>query len=305
MRMKERMMICLMLQMALTCWTIVGQRAVHVREAAAFAENESIFVVEAAITPLPSVEEPPPSDTPAPPTATLPPDDADTMLRVEVIRETAVPPSWTGKRVLIYHTHTWEAYEQVPEAPYKETEKWRTRDNEHNVVAVGEALTASLTALGLTVVHDTTAFEPPNLDDAYERSLDMLEERASAGEQYDLYIDLHRDALSSASTIRRSVVIGGEESARFMVLIGKGTTGGYAEKPDWESNQIIAERITSSLNGQCEGLARDVKIKTGRFNQHVADCCVLIECGVNTNTLEQVLCGVPYLAQAIADALAE
>lgn len=304
--MKERALLCLLLQLAVTCCSIMGQRVLWCREtAAAFAEDAYVFTVEvAADSPVPATpapaETPAPADTPSPAPAT-----ADAMLRVEVIRETAEPPTWAGKRVLIYHTHTWEAYEQVADDPYRETEKWRTKDNAHNVVAVGDALAASLNALGLTVVHDTTAFEPPNLDDAYDRSLAMLQERTAAGERYDLYIDLHRDALSTASTIRRTVNIGGEEVARFMVLVGKGTTGGYAERPDWEANHQMAGRITSSLNGQCDGLARDVKIKTGRFNQHVADCCVLIECGVNINTLRQVLNGVPYLAQAIADALCE
>lgn len=296
-------MFCLLLQLMATCCSmLLGHFLRQPEAAAAYAENEYMFEVETAWdTPAPSAA-PPPAETVGP---TFAPETTDTMLRVEVIRETAPPPAWTGKRVLIYHTHTWEAYEQVADAPYRETEKWRTKDSACNVVAVGEALAASLRALGLEVVHDTTAFEPPNLDDAYQRSLAMLESRQADGERYDLYIDLHRDALSSQSTIRRTVSIGGEEVARFMVLVGKGTTGGYAEKPDWEANYAIAERITSSLNGQCEGLARDIKVKTGRFNQHVSDCCVLIECGVNTNTLQQVLSGVPYLAQAVADALAE
>ena len=89
-----------------------------------------------------------------------------------------------------------------------------------------------------------------------------------------------------------------------MVLIGQGTTGGYAEKPDWLMNKRIADQITASLNTQIDGLARDVKVKTGRFNQHVDDCCVLIECGTNWNTLQEVLNGIPYLAQAIKDAIA-
>lgn len=224
---------------------------------------------------------------------------------VEIIRQEEAAPEYAGKRVLIYHTHTYEAYEQTEDSSYQQTEKWRTTDASHNVVAVGAALSASLEALGLEVTHDVTAFEPPTMDDAYERSLQMLESRIQAGERYDLYIDLHRDAIASTSTIKRTVVIGGEDVARFMVLIGKGTTGGYTEKPNWEANLAIADRITESLNRQCVNLARDVKIKTGRFNQHVADCCVLIECGMNTNTLEEVLAGVPYLAQAIADALTE
>ena len=307
MRMRERAVLCLLLQI-LVSWTFWAIRSNRLQPelTAACAEAEYVFSVEI----IPDTPAPSPAGTPEPAVtlttipSTLPPAE-DTMLRLEVIRETAPPPTWAGKRVLIYHTHTWEAYEQAADAPYRETEKWRTKDNSCNVVAVGSALAASLQSLGLTVVHDTTAFEPPNLEDAYARSLLMLEERAAAGEEYDLYIDLHRDALSASSTIRRTVSIAGTDCARFMVLVGKGTTGGYTVKPDWEANLLIAQRITSSLNGQHDGLARDVKIKTGRFNQHVADRCILIECGVNTNTLQQVLSGIPYLAQAIADALAE
>ena len=226
----------------------------------------------------------------------------DTSLRVEVIRSTEEPPL-TGKRVLIYHTHTWEAFEQVEGNRYEETEKWRSKDASVNMVAVGDALTAALEALGCTVVHDETAFEPPDLSTAYQRSLAMLEERLAAGEGYDLYIDLHRDAVASASTIKRTVNVAGEEIARFMVLVGKGQ--GYDVKPDWQANYAIAEQLTQSMNRQVEGLCRDVKVKTGRFNQHIAPCCVLIECGLNYNTLEQVLAGVPYLAQAISETLAQ
>ncbi len=227
----------------------------------------------------------------------------DGTLHVEVIRADKAETSVNTKRILIYHSHTYEAYEQADDNPYRQIEKWRTADNTHNVVAVGSALATSLRALGVEVVHDTTAFEPPELNDAYARSLGMLEDRQQSGESYDLYIDLHRDALASSSTIKRTVNIAGTEVARIMVLVGKGTTGGYAEKPDWEANLAFADRITESLNRQCTNLARDVKIKTGRFNQHVADCCVLIECGMNWNTLEEVLACVPYLAEAIHDTL--
>ncbi len=231
------------------------------------------------------------------------PQDERTSFVVEVVDQ----EKSTGKvrRVLIYHTHTYEAYEQTADAPYPQTEKWRTTDNEHNVVAVGEALTASLRAAGIQVEHDKTAFEPPNMDDAYSRSLHMLEERLAKGEEYDLYIDLHRDALASTSTIARTVNIAGQDVARFMLLIGKGTTGGYDIKPDWEANLAIANSITLHLNQYHASLARNVKIKTGRFNQHIDDCCILIECGMNTNTLEEVLAGIPYLADAIAQTLLE
>lgn len=263
---------------------------------AVFAEDEQLFSVAAVNTPESSVE------ATAVPTAEPEETGADTSFRVEVIRTTPEPVE-EAKRILIYHTHTWEAYAQVDDAPYAETEKWRTKDERCNVVAVGTALANQLRALGCSVVHDTTAFEPPSLETAYERSLSMLKERLQAGEDYDLFIDLHRDAISSSSTIKRTVNIGGAETARFMVLIGKGTGAGFDVKPDWEANLAIAEDITNSLNSQVDGLCRDIKVKTGRFNQHIAPRCVLIECGNNLNTLEQTLNGIPYLAQAIMDAL--
>lgn len=223
---------------------------------------------------------------------------------VEVLKSENEAEQMAPRRILIYHTHTYEAYQQDETDAYTKLEKWRTKDEKHNVIAVGRALCAGLEAIGFEVTHDTTAFEPPTMNDAYARSLTMLEARKQAGEQYDLYIDLHRDAIASSSAIKRTVSVGGTEIARFMVLIGQGTTGGYAEKPDWLMNKRIADQITASLNTQIDGLARDVKVKTGRFNQHVDDCCVLIECGTNWNTLQEVLNGIPYLAQAIKDALA-
>lgn len=225
-----------------------------------------------------------------------------TVFRVEVVRTTE-EPALLGKSVLIYHTHTWEAFDQVEGNRYQETEKWRTKDNSANMVAVGDALAAALMAQGCTVVHDDTAFEPPNLSTAYQRSLTMLESRQAAGETYDLYIDLHRDAVGADSTLKRTVSVGGETVARFMVLVGKGQA--YADKPDWQANYAVAEQITQSMNRQAEGICRPVKVKTGRFNQHIAPRCVLIECGLNYNTLDEVLRGVPYLAQAIVETLTQ
>jgi len=224
-------------------------------------------------------------------------------MTVEVLNTDVLPENVINKRILIYHTHTYEAYQQEEGNTYTALEKWRTKDDAHNVIAVGRALSTSLQSLGFSVTHETTAFEPPTMNDAYERSLLMLEERQKAGEEYDLYIDLHRDAIASDSSIKRTVCVGETNIARFMVLIGQGTTGGYEEKPDWLTNKTYADKITKSLNEQVSGLARDVKIKTGRFNQHVDDCCILVECGTNWNTLQEVINGVPYLAQAIHDAL--
>lgn len=224
---------------------------------------------------------------------------------IEVLapEETPVP-----KRVLIYHTHTYEAFAQTPDNPYQETETWRTADEKHNMVRVGKELAALLRAYGLHVVHDETAFEPPVLSSAYSRSLAMLQNRQAAGECYDLYIDLHRDAFIASYPGGNTVNIGGVEVAKLMMLIGKGegaTGQGFDQKPDWQSNFLIAQRMTDCLQEQHADLCREVSVKSGRYNQHIAPCCILVEAGNNRNTLPQVLAAMPYLADAIVQTLGE
>lgn len=240
----------------------------------------------------------PPSYTPAP--VETPEPSARPGFSLEIVTAEDAPAA-TPFRVLIYHTHTYEAFTATEQYPYTSSEKWRTSNAQRNVVALGAYLSELLSQAGVSVTHDTTAFEPPKLSSAYERSLKMLEERTNNGETYDLYIDLHRDAYSEnngPNTVEKD----GEEIARLMFLIGKGTgqTGaGYDQKPDFESNHTIAQLLTNRLNIQLENLCRAVKVKSGRYNQHIAPCCVLIEVGNNHNTLEEALRAMPYLCNAI------
>lgn len=204
-------------------------------------------------------------------------------------------------RVLLYHTHTWEAYEMTEDAQYAPTETWRTKDEQHNMIRIGQELARLLTELGFDVVHDRTAFEPPNLSAAYTRSLAMLEARLAAGEQYDYILDIHRDAYSGPYNGGNTV--SEKDMAYVMMLVGKGTgaTGsGFDERPDWPKNLELAQRITDAMNAQTDGVAREVKIKTGRFNQHVSTGALLVEVGNNRNTLEEALAACPVIAQALA-----
>jgi len=199
-------------------------------------------------------------------------------------------------RVLIYHTHTHEAYQQVADDPYEETEVFRTADPAHSIVRVGEALAELLTQYGFTVVHDRTDHEPPKLSTAYARSLATVE---SYEQPFDLYIDLHRDAYNQS--MDDCAYFGGQELAQLMVLIGNG--GDYEVKPDFEANLSFARRLTDCLNQKAPGVCRDVMVKNGRYNQHVGAPAVLIEVGHNENTLQQALSSMPLLADALKETL--
>ena len=122
-------------------------------------------------------------------------------------------------------------------------------------------------------------------------------------EQYPslvLFIDVHRDASSDAKDY---VVVDGSPTARLMCVVGQGTK--YRDKPDFERNYALAVKLTENLRHIEKRLARDVRVKTGRYNQHVGLLSLLIEVGHNANTLEQALHAIPSLAESLALTLAQ
>lgn len=206
--------------------------------------------------------------------------------------------------IFIYHTHATEAYFQTDNARYEESGEWRTNDETKSVIAVGEKLKEELEHFGFTVLHDTADYEPPKLATAYSRSLVAMQEAVRRYPSIRLMIDLHRDAYGQKTAKPADyLTIDGRETARIMFVVGKGsgeTGAGYAELPDFASNYALAERITAILRKTDTHLARDIRVKNGRYNQHVLDQCLLVEVGHNANTLEQAFNAVPYLADAIA-----
>ena len=200
------------------------------------------------------------------------------------------------KRVYLYHTHTYEAYEMDGENRYTPTETWRTADHEYNMVRVGAELAARLREAGIFVTHDTTDYEPPRLSTAYSRSLEGLKRAAEEG--YDLYIDLHRDSYSKGNG-PNVIEVEGKPAARLLILIGQGTGSALDDKPDWEANEKAAQAISGFLNARSSDLCRGVSLKSGRYNQQVATPSMLIEAGNNKNTLPEALNAMEPLARAI------
>lgn len=214
-------------------------------------------------------------------------------------------------RVLIFHTHFTEAYLPTEDAPYKATDEWRTADENNNVIAVGEELARVLAEeYGISVIHDKTNYEPPRLGTSYERSVKGMEAYKNQYPSISLFIDIHRDAyilgddatMEDYAAVDDVAVVNGKSCARVMFVVGtgEGKTGqGFSVKPDYKRNYAIALELTNYLNAINPKLTRPIRVKTGRYNQHVGDC-ILVEMGHNANTLEEVMNSIPYLAKAIA-----
>ena len=205
--------------------------------------------------------------------------------------------------ILIYHTHTLEAYLPTEKYPYTERGgKWRTNDNTRNVVTVGNVLESELKSYGFNVIHDITNHEPPKLATAYSRSLKTMQAYKEKYPSLLMFIDLHRDASNTRSD-NDYCIVDGEKAARIMFVVGtgKGATGtGFPEMPDFESNYALACSLTEYLRDINPNLVREVRVKTGRYNQHISNHCMLAEMGHNMNTLEEALVSAKLLAKAIA-----
>lgn len=254
----------------------------------------ALFVGKAAVAEAMNRTEPVPESTEEPEPAQT------TVVHTTCTRFAPVQTLRSDKpTILIYHTHTTEAYFQTPEERYKESSKWRTNDPEKNVVAVGERLKEILeTVYGFCVLHDTTDHEPPKLADAYDRSLLAVQKAHETYPSIVLFIDLHRDAYETETGPKDFVTINGKDCARLMFVIGKGVK--YEDKPFFETNYALAERITEHLKSVDTNLVRPIRVKTGRYNQHVAPNTILVEVGHNANTLTQAKNAMPYLAEGIA-----
>lgn len=206
--------------------------------------------------------------------------------------------------ILIYHTHGEEAYRQTEGYTYEETGEntFKTLEADKSVIAIGRLLQQALEEKGYTVYHDETDCEPPDIYSAYSRSLEVMEQYPEA----NVFIDLHRNAASVRAKKEDVVELEGKRCARMFMVVGTGIgtyEGEYDVKPDWEKNYLVAKSLMCKLNEIEPTFCQDIRLKVGRFNQHMGDYTLLIELGHNANTFEEVANSIPYLAEALSEVL--
>ncbi|NLX71373.1 MAG: stage II sporulation protein P [Clostridiales bacterium] len=209
-----------------------------------------------------------------------------------------------GPQILIYHTHSREAYRPDPDNPYKAVEAFRCDDLDYTVVKVGSVLARHLESKGISVLHDRTEHEQGEHATAYVRSLKTIQKHMKEHKSLKIFIDLHRNAYKEGvkSPDDEVVYINGDRVAKLFVVIGtgQGYVGGFSERPNWKENYKFAMRLTNKVNELYPGLAKPVYVKPSRYNQHVSTKAILIEVGSNLTTLKEAERAAYYLAEAIS-----
>ena len=201
-----------------------------------------------------------------------------------------------GPKVLIYHTHSQEAFADSRPGEWQDT-----------VVGLGENLKDNLeTRYGISVLHLTDTFDV--IDGVTDRSAAYTYAEQRVREVLDEYpsikvvIDLHRDGV--AESTRLVTEIDGKETAQLMFLNGLCRTAAngpieYLQNPYLTENLAFSFKLQVKAAQYYPDLMRRIYLRSYQYNLHILPRSLLVECGAQTNTVEEVQNAMPLLADLL------
>ncbi|WP_085834269.1 stage II sporulation protein P [Clostridium merdae] len=226
-------------------------------------------------------------------------------IKAELEKQPAVKIQTDGKpQVLIYHTHTTEAYLLQEASSVPAGSESRSTDGSRSVVMVGNAIAAQLRAVGIGVVHDTTIHDSPAYNGSYNRSAQTIAKNLKQYPSIQVTLDIHRDSMTAANGTRYkpTAVINGKKAAQIMILSGcddDGTLG----FPDWEYNLRLGVRTQKQLSDLFPGLARPLNFCARKYNLNMTKGSLLVEVGTEVNTLDEAVYSGELFGEALAKTL--
>ena len=199
-------------------------------------------------------------------------------------RDMTVDHSVDGPEILIYHSHSQEGFVDSEEGNLDTT-----------IVGVGDYLTELLEKrYGYRVLHNREVFDLVDGEEDRNRAFTLSGNRVKElMEQYpsiQVILDLHRDGLSEDTHLVTD--INGKPTARFMFFNGLSYSRKNGEI-SYLPNPYIADNLALTLQLQLKaqeyypGVTRKIYLKTYRYNLHLCPKAMLVECGAQTNTLEE------------------
>ena len=202
--------------------------------------------------------------------------------------------------VLILHTHATESYTRTGDEDYEETSAFRTLDEDHNMISIGDHLAQLLEEGGITVLHDRNLHDYPSYNGSYSNARAEIEMYLEEHPSICLVLDLHRDASGDLNNqMRTHATVDGESSAQMMFVVGTGAVG--RRNPHWEENLSLALKLQVLMQRVAPGICRNINLRGQRFNQDLTSGALLVEMGAAGNTREEALLAAEVLAQAILD----
>ena len=201
--------------------------------------------------------------------------------------------------VLILHSHASEAYTKTADSQYENLAAYRTTDERYNMVSIGAELARLLEEQGIQVIHDRTAYDFLDYDNAYDKARVSIQQYLKEYPSIKLVIDLHRDSAANAdgSQWASKATVNGKDAAQMMLVVG--TNGSGQAHPNWQTNLSIAEKMAVLMEKENDGVCRSIQVRYKRYNQDLCPGSLIVELGSAGNTHQQAMNTVPALADAI------
>lgn len=202
-------------------------------------------------------------------------------------------------QILIYHTHSQEAFIDSVEGDVNDT-----------IVGVGNRLTEILTdTYGYNVIHHTQVYDmiDGELDRnrAYTLAAPDIQQILDENPSVEVVIDLHRDGVDGHKFVKE---IDGKPTAQIMFFNGLSRTSRNGEI-DYLPNPYIEDNLAFSFQLQLKaaqyypGWTRNIYLQSLRYNLHMRPKSLLIESGTQLNTVEEELNAMEVLADILNQVL--
>lgn len=199
-------------------------------------------------------------------------------------------------QILIYHSHSQEEFiDSIP------------GDASTTIVGVGAYFASLLRdTYGYHVIHVTDTFDivDGKLDrnQAYTYAQEKISQILEENPSIEVVIDLHRDGV--AADKRLVTNINGKETAKIMFFNGLSRTNQNGEI-SYLPNPYIQDNLAFSLQMMLEcrkyypDLARTIYLRGYRYNLHLRPKTLLVECGAQTNTVQEEMNAMEPLADVL------
>lgn len=206
--------------------------------------------------------------------------------------------------VLIYHSHTTEAYSLLDTGYYISSDA-RSNNSARNMVRVGDDLAAYLEKQGFTVIHDRTIHDK-DYTKSYDNSRATIEKYLEQYPSIEVTIDVHRDDItySNKTKVKPTAKINGKKAARMMIISGC-EYNRVKNFPDWEENLKFDLQVQNKVNELYPGLMRPILFSERKYNMYETHYSFLLEVGTDANTLDEACYSARLFGNALGKLLNE
>lgn len=202
--------------------------------------------------------------------------------------------SQPAPQILIYHTHSQEAYAD-----------YGSENPDATVVGVGAYLTRLLEQKGYQVIHDTSVYDlvggKLDRNHAYNYALDGITGILQKYPSIQVVLDVHRDGVDES--LHMVSEVNGKVTAPIMFFNGMSQTPEgpieYLQNPYKKENLAFSLQMQLDAAAYYPGLTRKIYLKGLRYNMHLRPRSALIEVGAQTNTYQEALNAMEPLAQVL------